>query len=138
MATKALGNIVLTYNSQNISSHLNTASLEMTVEAIDTTTLASAAQEQTPGAPGFSVPIGGPWSKAIDDILGADAVSPPDSTLRSFVGQIGPVGNRVTYTWTGSATVGAFVTDYKVDATDPMGMLTWSATLTVSGAPVRS
>ena len=137
MATKALGNIVLTYNSNNISSHLNTASLEMTVEAIDTTTLASSAQEQTPGATAFSVPIGGPWSSTLDGYLGADAVSPP-TTLRSFVAQIGPSGNRVTYTWTGSSTVGAFVTDYKIDATDPMGMITWSGTLTVSGAPTRS
>lgn len=137
MATKALGNIVLTYNSTNITAHLNTVSLEMTVEAIDTTTLASSAQEQTPGATAFSVPIGGPWSKTIDDVLGADGTSPP-STLRSFIAQVGPSGNRVTYTWTGSSTVGAFVTDYKIDATDPMGMLTWSGTLTVSGAPTRA
>lgn len=33
---------------------------------------------------------------------------------------------------------GAFVSDYKIDASDPLGMITWSATLAVSGAPVRT
>lgn len=137
MATKTLTNLVLTYNSNNITSYLDTASLEATVEAIDTTTLASTAQEKTPGATSYSVPIGGFWAKALDDILGADAVSPP-TTLRTFAYQIGPVGNRVTYTWTGSATVGAFISDYKVDASDPMGVIKWTGTLTISGSPTRA
>ena len=34
--------------------------------------------------------------------------------------------------------VGAFISDYKIEASDPMGMTTWSGTLTVSGAPVRT
>lgn len=137
MAVKTLQNIAITYNASSMAAHLDQASLEATVETIDTTTFASAAQEKTPGATSYSIPVGGPWSKALDDILGADTVSPP-STLRDFVYQIGPSGNRATYTWTGSATVGAFISDYKVQADDPMGTIKWSGTLTISGAPVRS
>lgn len=137
MASKTLQNVALTYNSVSLSAHLDQASLEAVVEAIDTTTLASSAQEKTPGATSYSVPVGGPWSKALDDCLGADADSPP-TTLRTFVYQIGPTGNRVIRTWTGSSTVGAFVTDYKVLSDDPMGVIKWSGTLTISGAPVRS
>ena len=137
MPVRALGNVVITYNSVNVTAYLNTGSQEATVTAIDTTSLASTGQEQTPGAPAYSYPVGGFWSKALDDVFGADSVSPP-TTLRNFSCQIGPVGNRATYTWTGSSTVGAFVSDYKVDFTDPMGMITWSGTLTLSGAPTRS
>jgi hypothetical protein len=137
MAIKSLLNIVITYNSNAMAAHLDQASLEATVETIDTTTFASTAQEKTPGATSYSIPVGGPWSKALDDILGADTVSPP-STLRTFVYQIGPSGNRVTYTWTGSATVGAFISDYKVVADDPMGVVKWTGTLTISGAPTRA
>jgi len=137
MAHKTLQNIVITYNSNAMAAHLDQASLEATVETIDTTTFASTGQEKTPGATSYSIPVGGPWSKALDDILGADTVAPP-STLRTFVYQIGPVSDRVTYTWTGSSTVGAFISDYKVQADDPMGVIKWSGTLTISGAPTRS
>lgn len=130
--------MVVTYNGTNISSYLNQASLEMIADAIDTTNLASTAQEKSAGVPGFSVPIGGFWMAALDAVLGAAAISPPTTTLHALVVQIGPSGNRATYTWTASATVGAFVSDYKIDASDPLGMITWSGTLAVSGAPVRS
>lgn len=137
MAKKALKNFVVSYNGTNITPYLNKASQDATVEAIDTTNLASDAREQTPGGTSWSVPVGGMWAKALDDVLGVDAASPP-STLRTLVTEIGPTGGKVTNTWTGSETVGAFVSDYKVDASDPMGVITWSGTLTVSGAPVRT
>lgn len=138
MPIKTLTNMVVTYNAVNLSAYLNQASLEVIADAIDTTNLASTAKEQTPAAPGFSLPVGGFWMKALDDVLGADASNPPVTTLRALIIQIGPVGNRVTYTWASTATVGAFVSDYKIDATDPMGMITWSGTLSVSGAPTRT
>lgn len=137
MPANALGNVVLTYNGTDITPYLNKASLKAVVKAIDTTNLASSAQQQSPGAPGFTVPVGGMWDKALDDVLGADADDPPD-TLRTLVVQIGPVANRVIRTWTSSSTVGAFVSDYSVDTDDPLGKITWSGTLTCSGAPVRT
>lgn len=137
MPAKALGNVVITYNSVNVTPYLNKASLKATIKAIDTTNLASTAQQQGPGAPGFTVPVGGLWDAALDAVFGADADSPP-TTLRTLVVQIGPVANRVIRTWTGTATVGAFVSDYSVDTDDPLGDITWSGTLQCSGAPVRS
>lgn len=134
---KSLGNVAFTYAALALAPYMDQASIEMTVNAIETTNLASTAKENTPGVTEYSVPIGGPWAKALDDVLGADAVTPP-TTLRNFVGQIGPVANRVTYTWTGSATVGAFISNYKIDASDPLGVIKWTGTLTISGSPVRS
>lgn len=135
--TRALQNVSVSYNGSSLQSHLNQASLEATVEAIESTTFASAAQEQGPGAPSFSVSVGGPWSKTLDDILRPDVITPPD-TLRTLVYYVGPSASRVTYTWTGSTTVGAFISDYTINADDPMGDITWSGTLTVSGAPTVS
>jgi hypothetical protein len=137
MPAKALTNVVITYNTTNITAYLNKASLKAVVKAIDTTNLASTAQQQGPGAPGFTVPVAGLWDKALDDVLGADADSPP-TTLRTLVVQIGPAANRVIRTWTSSANVGAFVSDYSVDTDDPLGNISWSGTLQCSGAPVRT
>ncbi len=132
MPSKVLSNYTVTYNGTNITAYLNKASLDQIVKAIDTTNLASNGGEQTPGAPSATMPVGGMWAKALDDVLGADASSPP-TTLRTLVVAIGPAAARVTYTWTGSSTVGAFITDYKVAADDPMGVIMWSGTLTISG-----
>jgi hypothetical protein len=137
MAKKSLKNFVVSYNGTDITPYLNKASLDATAEAIDTTSLASDGKEQTAGASSFSVPVSGNWAKALDDVLGVDAASPP-ATLRTLVVTIGPSGGQVINTWTGTETVGAFVSDYKVAADDPLGVLTWSGTLTVSGAPVRT
>ena len=135
--TKALQNVGITYDGDNLQSHLNTASMNATVEAIESTTFASSAMEQGPGAPSFSVDIGGPWSKTLDDFLRPDAITPSD-TLKTLVYFVGPSGSRVTYTWTGSTTVGAFISNYTINADNPMGDITWSGTLTVSGAPTIS
>lgn len=67
--TKALQNVGITYDGDNLQPHLNAATLNATVEAIESTTFASSAMEQGPGAPSFSVDIGGPWSKTLDDFL---------------------------------------------------------------------
>lgn len=137
MPVKTLSNISVTYNSQNISAYLNSASLEIIKDAIDTTNLASTAKETLPAGPGFSVPVGGFWAQALDAILGADASATSD-TLRALVVVIGASGSQATYTRTASGNYGAFVSDYKVDASDPLGVITWSATLSVSGAMTRT
>ncbi len=94
--------------------------------------------EQGPGAPSFSIDIGGPWSKTLDDFLRPDVLTPPD-TLKTLVYFVGPSGSRVTYTWTASGTTtGAFISNYTINADNPMGDITWSGTLTISGSPVIS
>lgn len=133
MAVKTQGNITVTYNSNALTAYLNTQSLEAIVNEIDTTTLASTGMEKIPGPSGWSSNIGGFWAKALDDILGPDVVSPP-STLRTLAVVIGASGAQVTYTWTSNA----FISNYRVDASDPNGVWTWTATLAVSGVPTRS
>ena len=138
MPIKTLGNVVVTYNANNITTYLNTASLEVVAEVVDTTNYASTAKESLPTMTSYTLPIGGMWMAALDAIIGADARTPP-STFRTLAVQIGPSGNRVTYTWTGSTTtVGAFVDSYTIDFGDPMGITSWSANLNISGAPVLS
>jgi len=135
--TNALQNVSVSYNGTSLQTHLNTASWNAVTEVIETTTFASSAMEQAAGAASFSIEVGGDWSKTLDDILRPDTISPPD-TLRTLVFYLGPVASRVTYTWTGSTTVGAFISNYTVNADNPMNKLTWSGTLTISGAPVVS
>lgn len=135
--TKSLKNVSVSYNAVDLTPYLNQASLENTVEAVDTTTFDSDGKENAPGAPGFSVSVGGPWAKAVDDALGPDGASPPD-TLRTLVYSVGPTSGKVIRTWTGSDTVGAFISNYVIDASDPLGNIMWTGTLTVSGVPVRT
>lgn len=129
-------NVVITFDSLQISDYMDDGSLESTVETIETTTLNSTGVENTPGLPSFSVPMGGVWRKALHDKLGAQSAAP--SGLKTLVVQIGPSGERATHTWTASTTVGAFIGDYKLDFSDPKGIIKWSGTLQVSGAPVIS
>ncbi len=119
-----------------LQAHLNTTAFESVVEALEATTFASSARETLPGASGFSLQIGGPWSKTLDDIVRPDVISP--GTMRTLVYFVGPSASRVTYTWTAAGNVGAFFSNYTITADDPMGDIQWSATLTVSGAPVVS
>ena len=133
MATKSLGNVTVTYDSLNITAYLNTQSISAVIAQIDTTNLASTGDEKIAGSGAWQVDVGGMWAKALDDKLGVDAVTPP-TTLKTLVVVIGAAGSTVTYTWT----TNAFVGNYKIDTTDPKGMIAWSGTLAVSGAPVRS
>lgn len=134
---RSLKNVALSYNSVDFTEYLNQASLQNTVEAIDTTTFDSDGKENAAGAASFSISVGGPWSKAVDDVLGLDGANPP-STLRTLVYTVGPTGGQVIRTWTGSETVGAFISDYQIDASNPLGLIMWTGTLTISGAPVRT
>jgi hypothetical protein len=107
--------------------------MEAIVNAVDTTNLASTANESIAGSASWSIGIGGQWSLTLDGYLGPDAVTPP-STLKTLVVVIGAAGSQATYTWT----TNSFLSNYTVDASDMQGVITWSGTLSVSGPPVRS
>ena len=133
MAVRTIGNVTVTYDGDALTAHLNTASMEAIVSAIDTTNLASTANEQTAGSAAWSIGIGGQWSPTLDGYLGPDAVTPP-STLKTLVVVIGVLASPATYTWT----TNSFLSNYTIDASDMQGVITWSGTLAVSGAPVRT
>jgi hypothetical protein len=130
---RALSNVVVTYNAGDITGACNTAQLSSTVNEIETTTLASTGKETTPGQTEWSIEVGGPWSKELDTILAPDLVTPP-ATKRNASIQFGPLTNRVTYTWTANA----FVSNFTIDASNPSESLSWTGTLVLSGAPVRT
>lgn len=136
--SRGMQNVAVTYNGTNITQYLNKASAKAVVNAIDTTNFASTGVENTAGVPSWTVDVGGMWDLALDSVLGVDAITPPSATLRTLVVSYGPTGGKVTWTWTGSSTVGAFITDYNVDASNPTDMLGWSGTLTCSGVPTRT
>jgi len=131
MSLKARGNVAVTFNSNALTNYLNKASLDGVVNAIDTTNFGSTNGESVPGTPSWKVPIGGQWSSTLGGYLAPDIITPVLRTLAVVIG-------GVTWTWTASGAVGAFITDYKEDASNPNGIIEWSATLTCSGAPVRS
>lgn len=138
MPHRVAGNVSVTYDGTNITGDLDTSSLEMLTNAIDVTNLASTAEEQIAGITKFNMPVGGPWSKTIDDVLAPDAISPP-ATLKPLVVVIGPAGSQVTYTWSpGTISYGSFISDYKIDSSSPRDGIKWSGALAISGAPVRS
>lgn len=138
MAKRSLGNVSVTYNGTVLNAYLNKASKKAVVEAIDTTNFASTGVENTAGVPGWTLEVGGMWDLALDTVLGVDAITPPSTTLRTLVISYGPTGGKAIYTWTGSATVGAFASNYEINGNNPTGMIEWSATITISGAPTRT
>lgn len=132
------GNTTVTYNAVAITAFLDQTSLESVTNAISVTNFASTAEEQIAGLPKFTVPVGGPWSRALDNVLGPDALTPP-STLRALVLVIGPSGDQSTFTWASpTETFGAFVENYKIDASSPTEGIRWTGNLAISGKPVRS
>ena len=124
---KAAGNIGVTYNSNALDAYMNQASLDAVVNVIETTNLDSTATNNLPGLPGWTVSIGGHWDATLDGYLGPETITPAYRTLVVTV-------STVTYTWT----TNAFISNYQFGAQNPGDSLTWSAELTVNGAPVRA
>lgn len=131
MAIKSNPNLTLSYAGTALAAYLDQASIDAVVEAVETTNLASTATETTPGNTTWSSKIGGSWAKALDDVLGPDAVTP--GTLRTCVIVVGASGAQATYTWTSKA----FISNYTIDA-KAGDTLKWSGTLNLTGSPVRS
>ena len=126
-AMKGAGKITLTYNSNAITNYLSQQSLDNVAKAIETTNMGSTAVQNIPGLPGWTVNIGGFFDATLHGYLGADVTTP---TLRTLVVGIG----TVTYTWT----TNAFISNFKIDASNPNEAIKWTATLTTSGAPTVS
>lgn len=131
-------NMTVTYAGTDITQYCNQAAVEATVAEIDTTNLASLSAESSPASTSWTVPVGGMLDKALDDVLGLDAITPP-AAYRNLVITVGPSGTQTTYTWTASGTsVGATIDTFTIAPTEPTQLITWSGSLLISGGPVRS
>lgn len=124
------------YAGVDLTEYLKVGDLTGETEQLDTTSLADDYPTSEPGATAWRISLGGPLTKALDDLLGKDALGPP-ATMRNLVITIGETGNATTYTWTGTSAVGAFVSNYRVGPNVQFGEVPFRADLAVSGAPVR-
>lgn len=133
MPVKAASNITVTYNSVAITDYIDDVGIEAVVKELITTVLSSTGETKIAGVPNWTLNIGGPWAKALDDAVGPDAVTPPAS-MRTLVVVYGASGAQITLTWTSNA----FIGNYKVNASNPTELIKWTGVLAVSGSPVRS
>ena len=128
---KAQGNTTVTYGTTEITDFVNQADMSSTLAQIDVTTLGDTGKVNIVDAAEWSINIGGPWHPTLDALLAVDVITP--GTKRNAVVTYSNGTSTVTYTWTANAEVGS----YSITPTAG-GAITWSATLTLSGAPVRT
>ena len=128
---KAQGNVTATYNSNAITAYINQADTQSTFAQIDVTTLGDTGKVNIVDAAEWTINLAGPWHPTLDGYLAPDAVTP--GTKRTAVVTYSSGSSTVTYTWTSNAEIG----NYQIQAA-PGAAITWSATLTLSGAPTRT
>lgn len=129
MAIRAAGNVVVTYNSQNVTQYINEFELAQTVDELERTSLASTVMEYRPSIANYNLTLSGDWALAADNIFGPDIVSP---TTRACSIKIEDGANSVTYSWST-----AFLTNFSIagSATDK---ITHSPAIRLSGPPTRT
>jgi hypothetical protein len=125
------------YSGVDLTAYCTQGELEATYKVIETTTVADRQQQETPLRRSWMLRMSGFLDKALDDALGRDAVTRP-ATMRDLVLRVAEGYSQAIYTWTGTATVGAFIGNYQLPGTDPNNLSTWSADLAISGGPVRT
>jgi hypothetical protein len=130
---KAIKNVTVEYDGEDITPYLNQQSIEAIVNEIDVTNLDSDGAEKIAGLASWTVNVAGLWEKALDDVVGPDMVTPPE-TKKDLVIVLGKTGAQVTYTWTANA----FIGNYRASFDNPTSAATWTGVLAVSGAPTRT
>jgi len=130
MAVRGAGNVVVTYNSSNITAYLNTVELAATIDELEATDLASTVAEYSPSLASYALTIGGDWDKALDDILGVDALAPV--TRAVVIKFTDETGDWAQYAW---AT--GFISGYSISAS-ATGKVEHSPSLRLSGTPTRT
>ncbi len=130
MGQKARSNTTITYNAQNVTTYCTQSDLERTLDALETTTLASTGKTFITGDETNTIRMQGNWRKALDDILGPDVGS---GTKRTAAITYSDGVATVTYTWTTNAEI----SNYTIQS-PATGLRTFSCDLMLSGAPARS
>lgn len=130
-ARKGRGNTTVTFNSTAITNYCNKAGLKAAVDRIETTHFGSTAGETIAGDTTYSIPLAGDWDVALSSVLAPEVIT--TGTKRTAV--IAFVGSTQTETWTWTSN--AEVQDYSIDS-GAGDKITWSATLSLSGAPTRT
>jgi hypothetical protein len=133
MAAKSELNVEVLYNSQTLTPYCNSAEVSAAIEQLEATNLDSTAKEYVTGFGEWSISIGGHWDATLDGYLAPDAVTP--GTARTAYIQYSTNGGvaYVRYTWTSNAQI----ENYAISSATG-SLISWTATLKLSGAPTRS
>lgn len=126
-ALKGSGNTTISYAGTALTAYCNQADLAATVNAIDTTDFSSAAMENIPGLATWTISCGGLLDTVVEAVIGPAMITPALATAIIGVG-------AATYTWTTTAFLGSIT----MSSPSPAEGQTWSASLVLSGIPVRS
>lgn len=130
---RTLKNVQVVYDNTDITQYLNQQSMEAIISEIDTTNLTSDGAEKIAGLGNWTVNVGGLWELALDNVIGPDAVTPPE-TKKDLVVSLGKTGAQVHYEWEENA----FIGNYRASFDNPNSASTWTGTLAVSGVPTRT
>lgn len=131
-AVKGAGSVTVTYNSNNITAYVNSASIAASIAELDTTDLASTAMEYIPGLADFTVSLEAPnWDATLDGYIMPDLLTPAQRTLAIAYSD---GSSTVTYTWT----TASFLTAGTLSA-EATGLVSLSGiSIRGNGAPSRA
>ena len=128
MAVRGAGNVLVTYNSQNITAYLNSAELSATIAELESTNLASTQMAYSPSLASYTLSLEGDWAVALDSILGVDALTPTVRVVSiKFTDE---TGANVTYSWNKCFITGFSITAGATDKTAHSPSLRMSGTVT--------
>ena len=131
---RTLGNVQVIFDGNNITGHLDAVKLSAAVSTPYTTVLSSTVDSKQPGLTKWVAELGGFWSKALDDIIGPEMVTPPEGdSLKTCEIIVGQWNHQVGYWWTEAA----FVSRSRTEASVDVGMMRWEGEITLSGSPLR-
>lgn len=130
-------NITVTYNSFNLTPYCNGTDLAATVAEVDATNLASTVAESSPASTKWTIGLSGMLTKLQDDVLGKEVLT-PSATKRTVVITVGTSTDTMTFTWTGTADVGGFISNYTISPTASTELIPFTGDLGISGGPVIS
>lgn len=136
MAVRGAGNITVSYNSVDITTYLNQVELNVVVAELEATHLASTATGSTPALPSYTLSLGGDWYKALDAVLGVDAMTPARRVVTvKFTDE---AAAWVQYSWSNTGNYGyGFVTGYNISGS-ATGKIEHGPSIRLSGAPNRT
>lgn len=133
MAAKSELNVEVLYNSQTLTPYCNSAEVSAAIEQLEATDLDSTAKEYVTGFGEWSISIGGHWDATLDGYLAPDAVTPGTARTAYIQYSTNAGVAYVRYTWTSNAQIENWAISSATGS-----LISWTATLKLSGAPTRS
>lgn len=131
------GYYAVVYDGIDVTAYVQTGSLTAAVEQLAVLTLSMAEPQSEPGSTSWDIQLEGLLEKEIDDLLGMEALAPPDGPLKNLSIRYGAMDNGTLYSWEGDHGVGAFVGNYRIGPNTEFESIPFRASLRTSGQPTR-